>query len=278
MHLHEKIILIKSVLALHTTGADFPTICDDFQEQVKEPLNCSFVEFFHLMANLSDVSFRRDFYGNIYWMTSSKKTIHMRRLIANAKSNKGSNRRRNMWHPYKAKKVADFLPRQNSTMISRDSQENPHLGGYTLIGDDFFLEMARLEMGFGRKPGHRIHQSGMCVSGQTIQAAFDRMLYSPDKRVILNLGTVDLLHGRDALDIINDYNRLLRMLKNKGIEVIITTLPPIVNHSYLGSLKRNWEVLNAFLIQQENCVDICSHMTQNGVRCLCKHQQTSQER
>uniref|UniRef100_A0A1B0CZN4 OSK domain-containing protein n=1 Tax=Phlebotomus papatasi TaxID=29031 RepID=A0A1B0CZN4_PHLPP len=271
MHLHEKLVIIKSILALHPEGAVFETI--------------------------KDIRFVRDFYGNMFWMTTSSKTSHIRELVTLQKTNDLRRKRNtaaikpcNFKEDHRTKKKIDRnhpykrQPQENRTkpnyrnitppefisvsLGGKQNPYNPHLYAHQMIGDDFFLSVAKLELGYLTVPGQRIQQSGLCVSGQTVRGAIDRLCEMPvgdvDKQVIINLGSVDLMQGRDVLDIQTDYNRLLVLLKEMGIQAIVTTLPPIANHSYLSSMQHNWMKLNVFLRRQPLCIDICELMMQNG--------------
>ncbi|XP_055687125.1 maternal effect protein oskar [Lutzomyia longipalpis] len=291
MHLHQKICEIKSILALYPHGATYDIISEDYAELVGEPIGWSYAEFFLIMNNLNSICYSRDFYGNIHWTSMSPKTSHIRRMV---QLQKNPHRRRktttigpcNFDGPPRKKpmrmkqapppqseeseeiEVDSCVEDTDETFQSCQDPFNPHLYEYQMIGDDFFLALARLELGFMALPGVKIQQSGLCISGQTIRGAIEHLNRmrrgSVSKRVIINLGTVDLLHGRDVLDIKTEYRMLLSQLKEMGIHAIVTTLPPIANHSYHSTIKPNWEKLNAFLRRQRNCIDIASGMMQNG--------------
>lgn len=114
----------------------------------------------------------------------------------------------------------------------------PKFCGMQMIGDDFFLSLARWELEFQFDPGHTIQQSGLCVSGMTIAEAADRIMkatYIHD-RVIINLGVVDILHGHEFVDMQQDLFQLKKNLEIRGASAILTTLSPLANSSHIPGI------------------------------------------
>lgn len=72
-----------------------------------------------------------------------------------------------------------------------------------------------------------------CESGQTIRKVHQKindrqyLFTSSSKYVIVNLGALDILIGRNITDIKADYARLIVTMRQIGLIPIITTLPPI---------------------------------------------------
>lgn len=89
-----------------------------------------------------------------------------------------------------------------------------------------------------------IHQSGLCISGQTIRQAANRLKRQSRMKVILNIGSVDILHGKSVNDMCNDFIELVRICEQRDIDIVITTLAPIANR--LGSGDDCREKVNAF--------------------------------
>lgn len=125
----------------------------------------------------------------------------------------------------------------------------PHFCGYQMIGDDFFLSLARWELGFAFDPGHQVQQSGLCISGLTIAEAADRALKATyiNDRVIINIGAVDLLHGYDFVDMQHDLIQLVANLENRGASVILTTLSPLANSSHIAGVTDRLQRFNALI-------------------------------
>lgn len=114
--------------------------------------------------------------------------------------------------------------------------------------------------------GKQIHRSGLCVSGQSIRDACERIKRYPhpdNMKIIANLGTVDILHGRDLADMYQDYYNLVKVCNTRGIEIVITTLPPIANRLHLRSDVQKLNDFNDFLLKLKNqlVIDIRSCMT-----------------
>lgn len=67
----------------------------------------------------------------------------------------------------------------------------------------------------------------------------------------MNLGAIDILLGRDIIDIEADFARLMNAIKFIGLKPIITTLPPIrlaADHPNLKEIYQTLLIFNNFLI------------------------------
>ena len=107
----------------------------------------------------------------------------------------------------------------------------------TLVGDQFFLEMAVRNLNYNfTKPliYSRNKESGYCVSGQTIKEANVRLRAHPptSKYVLINLGSVDIANGRCLMDITMDMVDLVRTCYDNKILPVLTTLVPLFNYGY----------------------------------------------
>lgn len=133
-------------------------------------------------------------------------------------------------------------------------QSGPTFCGLQMIGDDFFLSLARWELGFLFDPGHNIQQSGLCVSGMTIAEAADRVMKATyiNDRVIVNVGVVDLLHGHDIVDMQQDLLQLMKNLEIRGACAILTTLSPLANSSHIPGITDRLHKFNE-LIRKFHC-------------------------
>ncbi|XP_053669955.1 maternal effect protein oskar [Anopheles nili] len=111
------------------------------------------------------------------------------------------------------------------------SMYGPSYRRHQLLGDDFFLAIAKWELGFSFDPGHTIDMSGLCVSGLTLSEAAKRVEMAPHiaDQILVNVGSVDLLHGRPMIDLIHDFDQLMVRFRERNVEPIVTTLTPIAN-------------------------------------------------
>ncbi|XP_052889017.1 maternal effect protein oskar [Anopheles moucheti] len=111
------------------------------------------------------------------------------------------------------------------------SMYGPSYHRHQLVGDDFFLAIAKWELGFSFDRGHIIDMSGLCISGLTLSEAATRVEVAPfiADHVLVNVGTVDLLHGREMIDLIHDFDQLVARFRERNVEPIMTTLAPIAN-------------------------------------------------
>lgn len=119
---------------------------------------------------------------------------------------------------------------------------------YELMGDDFFLEICRVELKKKIETTKRVRHCGLCVSGQTIKAAAKRLSEISNKTVIINIGSVDILHGQQLIDMQYDFKHLVQVCKKNNISLIITTLAPLGNRSHYPELRNRLEMFNKYLI------------------------------
>lgn len=96
--------------------------------------------------------------------------------------------------------------------------------------------------------GSVIH-CGLCVSGQTIRSAAKNLRNYSNIKIILNIGSVDLLHGRDFVDMREDFRRLMQICRERNIQVIITTLAPLANALNAEGLREKYNAFNDFLFR-----------------------------
>lgn len=69
-------------------------------------------------------------------------------------------------------------------------------------------------------------------------------------KILVNLGTVDILHGRDLADMCSDYNDLIKVCERRNISIICTTLAPIANRKHYPLDSEKWEQFNDFLMKR----------------------------
>lgn len=165
------------------------------------------------------------------------------------------------YHPYlppQRRQVQPVMPMAQRRYYT--SMNNvPNFCGYQMIGDDFFLSLARWELGYSFDPGHNIQQSGLCISGLTIAEAADRVMKATflNDRVIVNIGVVDLLHGHDFVDMQLDLLQLMKNFENRGVYVILTTLSPLANSSHIPGVVDRLQKFNSLIRNQNwNYIDL----------------------
>lgn len=146
---------------------------------------------------------------------------------------------------------------------------------YQLVGDDFFLALATAEMGLKYTKSElflsaanasiliiiffsfrfffadgKIRQCGLCVSGQTIRGATKRIEATSTfekQSIIINVGSVDILHGHDLVDMRYDFAQLLDTCVQKNLVPIITTLAPLANANHTPEVREKLIAFNSFL-------------------------------
>lgn len=165
------------------------------------------------------------------------------------------------YHPYlppQRRQVQPVMPMAQRRYYS-NMNNVPNFCGYQMIGDDFFLSLARWELGYSFDPGHNIQQSGLCISGLTIAEAADRVMKATflNDRVIINIGVVDLLHGHDFVDMQLDLLQLMKNFENRGVYVILTTLSPLANSSHIPGVVDRLQKFNSLIRNQNwNYIDL----------------------
>lgn len=118
-----------------------------------------------------------------------------------------------------------------------------------LVGDNFFLNLAVMDMGFRMVNHDRILQSGLCVSGQTIaEAAKNIESIGPNQIILLNVGSIDIVQGKELVDMIYGMFRLLRVCRENEITPILTTILPLANYR-LGNRASVTNGFNEFLMK-----------------------------
>lgn len=112
-----------------------------------------------------------------------------------------------------------------------------------------------------------VQQTGLCVSGLSISAAaklVELAIYFKSEDLILNVGSVDILHGHLLNDMCIDFDRLIRACEQRGVRPIITTLAPLANSSHSPENRIKLLQFNQFLLNtyetQYPVIDIWSQM------------------
>lgn len=101
--------------------------------------------------------------------------------------------------------------------------------------------------------GKRLNQCGLCISGQTIAEATARISHFRDTknmRLIINIGSFDIMNNHLMADICNDYLNLVKTCRKHNIQIVITTLAPLANLLHDESITRKMRQFNDFLISE----------------------------
>lgn len=85
-----------------------------------------------------------------------------------------------------------------------------------------------MEMRFKMTIQENRYKSGSCISGQTIHEACTNLEnYHENQVIIVNIGSMDIINGKELVDVILEIMRLLKLCQRKCIVPILTTLPPL---------------------------------------------------
>ncbi|XP_049538468.1 maternal effect protein oskar [Anopheles darlingi] len=139
------------------------------------------------------------------------------------------------------------------------SMYGPSLHKHQLMGDDFFLSIAKWELGYSFDRGHSIAMSGLCISGLTLAEAAKRVERAPyiASQVLVNVGTVDLLHGRQMIDLLHDFDMLMARFRDRNVEPLVTTLAPIANAGGCSPMQYRLRKFNEYIrIKCRNYIDL----------------------
>lgn len=89
-----------------------------------------------------------------------------------------------------------------------------------------------MEMGYKMALKDRRYKSGSCVAGQTIKEASAACQSLEDNQmIIVNIGSTDIINGKELVDLIFEMMRLMKICEKKSIIPILTTLPPLGHYS-----------------------------------------------
>lgn len=111
-----------------------------------------------------------------------------------------------------------------------------------IVGDDFPLGVVMIDLNFPDEYEKRGNQEvlycGLCKSGLTIKDATESILKSKkdDRTIIVYLGSVDIIQGRNLTDLKKDFNDFIQACRVKHFYPTLCTLAPIPTHQ-LGTRK-----------------------------------------
>lgn len=101
--------------------------------------------------------------------------------------------------------------------------------------------------------GDGILRCGLCVSGQRIKDATERISRYSDTenmRLIVNIGSVDILNGQQFSDMCNDFINLVKLCERRQIHLVITTLAPLANVLHSTDDVKKLNDFNSFLMSK----------------------------
>uniref|UniRef100_A0A1B6BZT7 OSK domain-containing protein n=1 Tax=Clastoptera arizonana TaxID=38151 RepID=A0A1B6BZT7_9HEMI len=112
-----------------------------------------------------------------------------------------------------------------------ESHFDPNFIGYQLVGDSQFCRFGQQILNLERvaTPNGK-GRIGICVSGQTILDLHNRVkegYYPISKKIILMIGTNDLLRNQDGMTMCHHLSDLVYTLKQRTENIVLFTLPPI---------------------------------------------------
>lgn len=249
---------VKSILVARAkTGATLNEIMEDYRELIGEDIKIYHLR--HILKHINGVWNELDTFGTIKWHIESARSKHIIDMIKRQRDERILNKKKKneLYNNYYFK--YDNFTQTPYVAQSLNARPNGYLNNFQLFGDDFFLWMSVHELKSRLLPGHRVLQTGFCISGQFIKDATRRVYTSPyiDTNVIINLGSVDILHGHEYLDIVSDFNELINAFKKRGIIPVVTTLPPLANLGHSHEMKHTLSMFNNYLRNsQEYVIDL----------------------
>lgn len=117
-----------------------------------------------------------------------------------------------------------------------------------------------------------LQQIGLCVSGLSISAAaklIEFAIYFKSSNLIINVGTVDILHGHSLHDMCQDFDRIIKLCELRDVQPIITTLAPLANRPNSPEMHEKLLKFNEFLWHKYNTnhpiIDIWSQMVTKSI-------------
>lgn len=123
----------------------------------------------------------------------------------------------------------------NDSLLTINSDYDAYLLDFPLMGDDFMLYLARMELKCRFRRHERVLQSGLCVSGLTINGARNRLkrVQLPEgTQIIVNIGSVDIMRGKPLVQIEHDFRLLIKEMHNMRLVPILTNLAPLGNYCH----------------------------------------------
>lgn len=211
----------------------------------------------NLINQIEDVKSQRLKHGAVVYYCESKKSHHINKMIDKQKV---PNRKRKL----------SVCKKDFSMEYKKRRESKGQFYGYDFLGDDFFMSVCSYEFGLNfERNNYGVLSVGNNISGMTLREA-SRMVMTThylSKRLIVNIGSVDLMNGRDIMDMKFDFLGLMAAFEYRGIEPIITTLAPLANYCHMEDVRNNLLKFNHYLMSHKyrwNVVDIHSTFVSNN--------------
>ncbi|XP_026831612.1 maternal effect protein oskar isoform X2 [Drosophila erecta] len=141
------------------------------------------------------------------------------------------------------------------SLLTINSDYDAYLLDFPLMGDDFMLYLARMELKCRFRRHERVLQSGLCASGLTINGARNRLrrVQLPEgTQIIVNIGSVDIMRGKPLVQIEHDFRLLIKEMHSMRYVPILTNLAPLANYCHDKVLCDKVHRFNKF-IRSECC-------------------------
>lgn len=147
--------------------------------------------------------------------------------------------------------------------------------GNSIIFSRFFFSFLRIALVFmlifrsrPNPPESGVQQTGLCVSGLSIQEAAKLIEFEPyfkSTRLIINIGSVDILHDHELVEMCSDFEKLIKVCEKRKLTPIITTLAPLANGGHSQEMVNKLRKFNVFITEKYftryDTIDIWSKMT-----------------
>lgn len=111
--------------------------------------------------------------------------------------------------------------------------------------------VSRVRGSFSELPNQSgLSRSGLCIRGAI--SILESVAYIKTPSIVINVGSIDIMQGRDLIDMQTDYKELVNVCIKRNVQPIITTLAPLANtsHYYSRDMRDKLILFNNFLI---NC-------------------------
>ncbi|KAK7874103.1 hypothetical protein R5R35_004647 [Gryllus longicercus] len=153
-------------------------------------------------------------------------------------------------------------------LLRNNHEVEPVFYGFQLVGDSLLLRFAEQMLRRECKNEASPRRLGLCVSGQTVEQLRRRLQSQAaalGNKVVLLVGTNDLLQGRDIEKMKFSFDQLVDILEETVQRLIILTLPPIPKLEDDRRFRMKFKQFNDFLklFPRKYANIICIDMTRS---------------
>lgn len=214
-----------------------------------------------ILKSIPGVIFFMNHNGTIFWSLKPECRKHKLKEIDHEVPNK----KKKMGHEgFDKENVSPTFPKipflDTRTPVTSISRIRGMFYNFQLIGDDFFLEIARNNLGYRVKPrpGSKAEQLHLIRSGFKLKNAANEIRNTKhlSKNLLINLGTEDIMCGRTLPDLKADFETLLVALEERKVTPIFCTLAPIANHLHDPETRQTVKSFNWYLKNQRHVLVI----------------------